>query len=281
MELPRLSGAERPWLAQVLSAPDGIQHAPAPADLGQRRLASVLRWHAEGRAPAVTPWPGASDLPFGAALRASAARRSHAFTPYDGNLAELSRRPARLTPGFGGAAASASSATGEERWATCHFRYFLQNVLRVDATRRPEDEWTITPIDRGKLVHTVFERFFSELRGAMYLFDSARLAVRAFFVAVLLLVVQLIPVAGNAIAIVAGAFFMGWVLALELTSVPFERRGMHYGRRKRELRRHRRLTLGFGAATFFCFLIPLGAVIFMPAAVAGATLLSRHILQPE
>lgn len=113
------------------------------------------------------------------------------------------------------------------------------------------------------------------------LFDSARLAVRASFVAVLLFVVQLVPVVGNVVAIILGAFFMGWVLALELTSVPFERRGLRYGRRKRELRRHRRLTLGFGAATFLCFLIPLGAVIFMPAAVAGATLLSRHILQPE
>ena len=113
------------------------------------------------------------------------------------------------------------------------------------------------------------------------LFDSARLAVRAAFVAIFLFVVQLVPVVGNAIAIVLGAFFMGWVLALELTSVPFERRGLYYARRKRELRRHRRLTLGFGASTFFCFLIPLGAVVFMPAAVAGATLLSRHILQPE
>ena len=100
-------------------------------------------------------------------------------------------------------------------------------------------------------------------------------------VAVFLLLIQLIPVVGNVAAIVLGAFFAGWVLALELTSVPFERRGLYYRDRKRALRRYRMMTHGFGAATFFCFLIPLGAVIFMAPAVAGATLLSRRILQPD
>jgi CysZ protein len=108
--------------------------------------------------------------------------------------------------------------------------------------------------------------------------DSLRLGVRSAIVGVCLFFVEFIPVAGTAIAIVLGAFFVGWLLALELTSVPFERRGLHYRDRKRWLRQHRSMTLGFGAATFVCFLIPLGAVIFMPAAVAGATLLSRRIL---
>lgn len=111
--------------------------------------------------------------------------------------------------------------------------------------------------------------------------DSIRLAIRAAIVAVLLLIVQLIPGVGNVIAIVLGAFFMGWVLALQLTSVPFERRGLYYRDRKKWLRRNRMATLGFGAATFLSFLIPLGAVIFMPAAVAGATLLARRILPPN
>jgi CysZ protein len=33
--------------------------------------------------------------------------------------------------------------------------------------------------------------------------------------------------------------------------------------------------LGFGVATQLCFMVPLGAVATMPAAVAGATLLGR------
>jgi CysZ protein len=36
------------------------------------------------------------------------------------------------------------------------------------------------------------------------------------------------------------------------------------------------LALGFGVSVFVCFLVPLGAVLVMPAAVAGATLLTRH-----
>jgi CysZ protein len=35
--------------------------------------------------------------------------------------------------------------------------------------------------------------------------------------------------------------------------------------------------MGFGVAVFVCFLIPFGAVLVMPAAVAGATLLTRHV----
>ena len=38
------------------------------------------------------------------------------------------------------------------------------------------------------------------------------------------------------------------------------------------------MALGFGVAVFLCFLIPLGAILVMPAAVAGATLLSREAL---
>jgi CysZ protein len=110
--------------------------------------------------------------------------------------------------------------------------------------------------------------------------DSVRLAIRSGVVAVFLFLIQLVPVVGNVTAIVLGAFFGGWVLTLTLTIVPFERRGLYYRHRKAALRQNRRLTLGFGAVTFLCFLIPLGAVVFMPAAVAGATLLSRRILSP-
>ena len=44
------------------------------------------------------------------------------------------------------------------------------------------------------------------------------------------------------------------------------------------MRRHRARVLGFGVATQVTFLVPLGAVATMPAAVAGATLLARSML---
>jgi CysZ protein len=113
------------------------------------------------------------------------------------------------------------------------------------------------------------------------LFDSARLGVLSVVVSVGLFFVGLIPLIGPVIAILLGARLMGWVLALELTSVPFERRGLRYVHRKRALRANRSMALGFGAGAFLCTVVPFVAVLTMPAAVAGATLLSRRILQPE
>jgi CysZ protein len=43
------------------------------------------------------------------------------------------------------------------------------------------------------------------------------------------------------------------------------------------LRQHGWLSLGFGVSVFLCFLIPFGAVLVMPAAVAGGTLLTRYL----
>jgi CysZ protein len=110
--------------------------------------------------------------------------------------------------------------------------------------------------------------------------DSIRLGVLSLVISVGLFFVGLIPVAGPVLAFLLGARFLGWVLALELTGVPFERRGLRYADRRRALRAHRSMVLGFGAGTFVCTLIPLFTVVAMPAAVAGATLLSRRILQP-
>jgi CysZ protein len=111
-------------------------------------------------------------------------------------------------------------------------------------------------------------------------FDSIRLGLFSVLVTASLFLLGLVPVVGTVIAFVLGARLLGWVLALELTSVPFERRGLRYADRKRALQANKPLALGFGAATFACTVIPLFTVVAMPAAVAGATLLSRRILEP-
>ena len=42
-------------------------------------------------------------------------------------------------------------------------------MLRVQTTQRPEEEWTITPLVQGNLVHAVLEAFFKELhRGGRF-----------------------------------------------------------------------------------------------------------------
>ncbi|MEO3742763.1 EI24 domain-containing protein [Plantactinospora sp. B5E13] len=108
--------------------------------------------------------------------------------------------------------------------------------------------------------------------------DSLRLVLRSVLVGIPLFLAGFIPVVGQFVVPVIAALVGGWFLAVELVGVPFYRRGMRLGDRRRMLRAHRPLALGFGVAVFLCFLIPLGAVLLMPAAVAGAALLSRRVL---
>jgi CysZ protein len=108
--------------------------------------------------------------------------------------------------------------------------------------------------------------------------DSLRLLLLTVACGIPLFAAGFIPVVGETVVPVIGAMVAGWFLAHELTSVPFERRGLRLADRRRMLRGRRSLALGFGTATFVCFLVPfIGAVLVMPAAVAGATLLSREL----
>lgn len=107
--------------------------------------------------------------------------------------------------------------------------------------------------------------------------DNVRLLAVTVLFGVPLFIGGLVPVVGETVVPVLAAVVGGWVLALELSGVPFERRGLRFRDRRRMLRSRRSMALGFGIATFVCFLIPLGAVLVMPAAVAGATLLSRRL----
>ncbi|MFC6015250.1 EI24 domain-containing protein [Plantactinospora solaniradicis] len=110
------------------------------------------------------------------------------------------------------------------------------------------------------------------------LVDSARLLVRSVLIGIPLFVAGFIPIVGQFVVPVVAALVAGWFLAVELVGVPFYRRGLRLPDRRRVLRANRPLALGFGVAVFLCFLIPLGAVLLMPAAVAGAALLARRTL---
>jgi CysZ protein len=108
--------------------------------------------------------------------------------------------------------------------------------------------------------------------------DSLRLIGFSVLVAIPLFLLGFLPFVGQTVIPVLGGAVGGWVLALELTGVPFQRRGQRLRHRRVVLRQHRPLALGFGAAVFATFLIPLGAIFMMPAAIAGATLLARKAL---
>jgi CysZ protein len=110
------------------------------------------------------------------------------------------------------------------------------------------------------------------------LVDSLRLIGLSILLGIPLFLAGFIPLVGQTVVPVIVGAVGGWLLAVELTGVPFQRRGQRLRHRRAALRGQRPLALGFGVAVLVCFLIPLGAVLLMPAAVAGGTLLSRKVL---
>jgi CysZ protein len=108
--------------------------------------------------------------------------------------------------------------------------------------------------------------------------ESVRLITLSMVLGLLLFLAGFLPLVGQSVVPVLGALVGGWALAIEFSGVAFQRRGMHLRERRRVLRRNRSLALGFGTTVFVLFLIPGVNVLVTPAAVAGATLLTRRAL---
>ena len=108
--------------------------------------------------------------------------------------------------------------------------------------------------------------------------SGLRMLVPTVLTGIALLVLGLIPVVGAVLAAVLGALFGGWFLARELTGLAFDARGIGFRQRRDALRSRRALVLGYGAASYLLFLVPLGAIVVMPAAVAASALVTRRVL---
>lgn len=109
-------------------------------------------------------------------------------------------------------------------------------------------------------------------------YDSLVLVVLGMLATLCVFVVGLVPVIGTIAGPVVGFLVAGRLLAGELLSRPLAARGLDRAAQKALLKPHRGAVLGFGAGIQLCFLVPGGAVLMMPAAVAGATRLARDIL---
>ncbi|WP_127480640.1 EI24 domain-containing protein [Nocardioides pantholopis] len=108
--------------------------------------------------------------------------------------------------------------------------------------------------------------------------DGAVLLGLGAATAVGMVVLGLLPVVGTIAAGVAGFGFSAWLLAGELLTRPLEARGLTAADRSELVRGRRGPVLGLGMSVQACFLVPLGAVVVMPAAVVGATMLARDLL---
>ncbi|WP_309066737.1 EI24 domain-containing protein [Microbacterium sp.] len=107
--------------------------------------------------------------------------------------------------------------------------------------------------------------------------EGLRLVMLGVLVALLTLLLGFIPLVGGVLAAVTGVVLSGRLLARELTGRAFDARGLDSAARSALLASGRARVIGFGVATQLCFLVPLGAIVTMPAAVAGATLLAREL----
>ena len=152
-----LSGLrEEPWLTVIDSPEDGLAMGDnlSPADSHDYDVASVAKWRSLGL-PVADHYLGGPQGSIGRCLSLESGRQSRALSEWDGRLTGLAHRTDRFHIG----ADSIFSPTRLERWATCPFRYFLGDVLGLAALESPEELLTISPLDRGTLVHRILERF--------------------------------------------------------------------------------------------------------------------------
>jgi RecB family exonuclease len=140
----QLLAARDSWLVHVASFDGGLRTLHSPATEQEFRLRALL----------AQPSADLADPVLAQGWRVVEARRSDRFTRFDGNLGGLAV-PSPVD--------RVTSATRLQRWATCPFDYFMQDVLQVEPVENPEEQLQITRLIRGKLVHRVLERFILDV----------------------------------------------------------------------------------------------------------------------
>lgn len=107
--------------------------------------------------------------------------------------------------------------------------------------------------------------------------DGLLLIAMSALVAIPLFVAGVIPVIGQTVVPVVAALVGGRLLTIELSAPAFERRGVGFRARRRELRRRRLLTWAVGVPVYLLCLIPLVGIVAVPVGAAAATLLAREL----
>jgi len=111
--------------------------------------------------------------------------------------------------------------------------------------------------------------------------ESLRMSLVTIPLSLALVLLGLVPLVGTVVAWTLGALIGGWFVALEFAAVPFERRGLRLRDRRRILAQRRAHTVGFGAMAFIMSAFAPLAILMMPSAVAGGTLLARAALDED
>ena len=157
------------WLDVVESQEGGLRKIglSQPADLHDYDLHRL--WRRSGRRIG-EHYLALSENILTRALRMERAKNVERVTEWDGDLSAVSRSSKRIAlsdrKGF------FPSRLGA--WAVCPYRYFLFNVIGIAGPERPEEMMTISPLERGNLIHSILEGFIWEAqkRGTIPLPDQ-------------------------------------------------------------------------------------------------------------
>jgi ATP-dependent helicase/nuclease subunit B len=143
----------RPWFTNVPSFETALAGVSGPASPQEYDLRGLLRWRRSGRR-AIEHYLVTETRALGDGLSSDVERGSTSLTRWDGRLpAGAARIPS---------ADQAVSPTALQNWATCPFRYFLGQVLRIAETEKPEDTLTLSALERGNLLHQALETFIHD-----------------------------------------------------------------------------------------------------------------------
>ncbi|MDP2950116.1 MAG: exodeoxyribonuclease V subunit gamma [Chloroflexota bacterium] len=155
-DLPRLKVS---WLSLIESPEHALEDTVAggAADEHGFDLGSIASWRRAGGRLEHHPL-AAGESSLARALRVEQARRETGLTPWDGYVASIAGTSARLAQTL----TAVISPTRLERWAECPFRFFLGDVLSIAALETPEELIAISALDRGKVIHSILERFIKE-----------------------------------------------------------------------------------------------------------------------
>lgn len=136
-----------------------------------------------------------------------------------------------------------------------------------------EQVWRSVELELGGTIPATGAGFWQAVR------NSSALIGMGLATALVVAVASALPVVGAVIGPVLGVVLSGRLLAVELCARAFQARGLDAATQRALRRSIRWPLLGFGIATQLLFMIPLGAIATMPAAVAGATYLTRTALE--
>lgn len=124
-----------------------------------------------------------------------------------------------------------------------------------------------------------FGSIISDL-GRTVALELLKLALYAAVMLPMFVLSVLLPGVGQLLYTAFGFYFSASYFCLDYLDWPASRRQWTVGRRLAQLRRFPSTTLGFGLGVWAFLLVPLVNLLFMPAAVAGGTLLFLE-LHPE